>query len=258
MSTVIPKTQGLVTLRYVVMSVLNRLQDYSLKRYKFLAQIAIEGFTEELSMFHIDAGTEVVYLHMSTAKTVALPSDFVDYLKVGYPINGKLKVITRNDNILLPRVFDDGTAIGNTTVNDTTVLSGAVFFQDHYRNGQFVGGLFGMQGGIDDCYFRVDRENHQLVFSGETPRSEIVLEYLSSGLKVEGGSLIPRECVAALRTYVLWQSQENDSRVAYNAKERLKREHDEAVAALRSFQSSFTASEYLQMVYQSYTQSPKR
>lgn len=230
-----------------------------MKQYMRFTQIAIEGFSEELSLFHLDAGSEVVYLHMSVAKTCALPSDYVDYLKIGYPINGSLKVITRNDNILLPRVFDDdGTAIGNTTINDTTVPFGAVYFQDHWRNGSFVGGLYGLPGGIDVAGFRVDRENRQLVFSGETPRSEIILEYISSGLKLGGGSLIPRECVAALRTYVLWKKDENDPRISLNAKLRLEDQHEKEIAALRSFQLSFTASEYLQMVYQSYTQSPKR
>jgi len=241
------------------MSVLNRLQDYTMKQYMRFTQIAIEGFSEELSLFHLDAGSEVVYLHMSLGKTCALPADYVDYLKIGYPINGSLKVITRNDNILLPRVFDDdGTAIGNTTINDITAVAGAIYFQDHWRNGSFIGGLYGLPGGIDVAGFRVDRENHQLVFSGETPRSEIVLEYISSGLRIGGGSLIPRECVAALRTYVLWKKDENDPRVAFNAKFRLEEQHDKEIAALRDFQQEFTASEYLQYVYGSYYQAPKR
>lgn len=258
MSTAIPKSAGLVTIRYVVMSMLNRLQDYSMKNYVRYTQIAIEGFSEELSLFHLDAGSEVVYLHMSLGKTCALPADFVDYIKVGYPINGSLKVITHNDNILLPRVFDDGTAIGNTTINDTTVPFGAVYFQDHWRNGSFVGGLYGLPGGIDVAGFRVDRENHQLVFSGETPRSEIILEYISSGLKIGGGSLIPRECVAALRTYVLWKKDENDPRISLNAKLRLEDQHEKEIAALRDFQQIFTKDEYLQMVYSATFQAPKR
>ena len=83
MSVITPKTAGMVTIRYVVMSVLNRLQDYSMKQYKRYCQIAIEGFTEELALYHTGVGVEVVYLHMSTAKTVQLPSDYIDYLRIG-------------------------------------------------------------------------------------------------------------------------------------------------------------------------------
>jgi len=51
---------------------------------------------------------------------------------------------------------------------------------------------------------------------------------------------------------------ENDQRIAYNAKERAKREYEESVAALRSLKLSFTKDEYLQMLYSSTFQAPKR
>jgi hypothetical protein len=261
MSTQNPKTPGLVTIRYVVASILNRLQDYSFKQYKRLTQLAIEGFSEEFSLYHIKAGSDVVYLHMTPAKTVQLPADFVDYVKIGYPINGKLRVITNNESILLPRTFDDtlepignfyGVAIGEEA------LSGAVFFSDHWKSGQFVGGMYGLPGGVDDCYYRIDRENRQIVFSGSTPRSEIVLEYMSTGLKSDGSSLIPREVVAPLRAYVLWQMIVNDTRVAANEKDRRERAFNEATEALRSFSNAFTADEYLSMLYSTVHQSVKR
>lgn len=355
MSINTPKTSGLVTIRYVVMSVLNRLNDYSMKQYKRMTQICIEGYTE-LNMWHLGAGIEVVYLKMSSAKTIPLPSDFLDYVKIGYPLNGKLRVITRNDGILLPRTFsntltqaaaqfvtdnaaaylvggivvtssgvdiiftaavagvdfagdttitnvlgdlagtvahttanapgvkrvdtitltgtygsasilcdavtkvvstDSGEIVGNNTTTEEG-LSNTLFFSDHFRNGIFVGGLYGLPGSIDSCYFRIDYENRQIVFSGETPRSEIVMEYMSTGVKESGGTLIPREAVPALRTYILWQMVESDQRVAYNERERRKREHEEAVEALRSFTNSFTADDYKRMVYSVSRQSPRR
>jgi len=268
MSTANPKTAGVVTIRYVVMSVLNRLGDYTMKNYKRLIQIAIEGFTE-LSLWHL-SNIEVVYLHMSAAKTVDLPADFVDYNKIGFPINGKLSVITRHDQILLPRVFDDTQVpVGNTTEgSDEEGISNCLFFSDHFRNGMFVGGLFGLPGGIDQAYYRIDRENRQIVFSGSTPRSEIVLEYISSGVKTDGSTLIPREAVPALRAYVLYYMVENDLtgmitgraqiKTAFAEIERRKREYEEQVCALRSFQNSFTIDEYKRMVFGTARQSPKR
>lgn len=259
MSTVIPKTPGLVTIRYIVMSVLNRIQDYSMKQYLRLCQIAIEGFSEEFALFHIGNSLEVVYLHMSAAKSVALPADFIDYTKIGVPINGKLQVLTKHDNLLLPRIFDDtGEEVGNMDAGDEEGISNAIFFSDHFRNGQFIGGLYGLPGGIDQAYYRVDMENRQIVFSGSTPRSEIVLEYISTGLKPDGSSLIPREVVAPLRAYVLWQMVENDTRIAYNEKERRKREFTELTEAMRSFKNAFTKDEYLRMIWGQSQQSVKR
>ncbi len=269
MSTANPKTAGVVTIRYIVMSVLNRLGDYSMKQYKRLVQIAIEGFTE-LSLWHLNS-VEVVYIHMSTAKTVSLPRDFVDYVKIGIPINGQLRILTRKDSIILPRVFDDTQVpIGNIMVNSAnSSISNAIFFSDHWRNGQFVGGLFGLPGGIDGVYYRIDREMGQIVFWGEnTPRSEIVLEYISSGVKESGGTLIPREAVPALRTYVEWQmiSMDMTGFMTGRAQQkaimaeisRRKQEHEEAVNMLRSFQNSFTIEELKRALYSTYQQGPKR
>jgi hypothetical protein len=259
MSTLVPKTYGMVTLRYVVLSALNRLGDFSYKQYKRLLQICTEGMTE-LSLWHLDS-IEIVYLHMSVAKTVNLPADFVDYLKIGVPINGKIRVLTNKESILLPRLFDTGESVGNTdegTSADDT--SGYIFFGDHYRNGVFTGGLFGLPGGLDDCYYRIDRERRQIVFSGSTPRSEIVLEYISSGVRLDGATTVPREAVPALRTYIMWQMLEGTPRNRLDLAEmaRRKQEYEEAVAALRSFQQTFTAEEYKKAIWSTSRQSPKR
>jgi hypothetical protein len=355
MSIESPKTAGLVTIRYIVMSILNRMNDYTMRNYKRLVQIAIEGFGE-LSLWHLNT-LEVVYLTMNTAKVVDLPADYIDYLKVGVPINGKLRVLTQHNQILLPRTFynsleqsatqfvtdnaaayllggvvvtassntiiftssvagvdftgatsitnltgnltgtvvnyqanapavkridiitltgdngtanivcdavtklltfDTGTEVGNADASDTVDAASLVFFSDHFRGGQYVGGLYGMPGGVDDAYFRIDRENRKIVFSGSVPRSEIVLEYISTGVKTEDGSLIPREAIPALRTYVLWQMIEHDTRIALNEKERRKRNHEEEVEALRSFQSIFTADQYKRMLWSSSRQTAKR
>jgi hypothetical protein len=261
-STQTPKKPGMVTIRYIIMSLLNRLGQYDLKSYKRLCQIAIEGFTEEFSLFHIGHSLETIYLHMSAAKTIPLPADYVDFTKIGFPVNGKLRVITRNDNILLPRTWDDGdgSAIGNFygAAIGEEALGTVIFFGEHFKNGQYIGGLYGLPGGIDDCYYRVDMENRQIVFSGSTPRSEIILEYIGTSLKPDGSSLIPRQVVAPLRAYVLWQMIVNDTRVAANEKDRRERAFNEATEALRSFSNSFTASEYLSMLYSTVHQSVKR
>lgn len=254
MSLTTPKTCGTTTITYVVMSVLNRLRDYSMRQYSFLEQIVIEGYST-LNLWHLN-NVEVVYLRMSDAKTVDLPSDFVDWNKIGIPINGKLKVLTRKDNILLPRKFADGEDVGNA--DDENGPTGSLYFTDHFRNGQFVAGLYGMPGGADTAYYRLDREKRQIVFSGSVPRAEIVLEYISSGVNVGGTTVIPVEAVPALRAYALWQNIENDRKVPMNEKERKKAQYEEELEALRFFQTAFTKEEYQQMVWKSTRQTIKR
>jgi hypothetical protein len=256
MSNVTPKTSGTTTINYVVMSVLNRLRDYTLRHYSFLEQIVIEGYTD-LNLWHLD-NIEVVYLRMGSAKTVDLPCDFVDWCKIGIPINGKIKVLTQNNSILLPRTFADGEEVGNTDGESAMAPEGSVFFLDHFRGNQFVAGLYGMPGGIDQAYYRFDRESRTIVFSGSIPRAEIVLEYISSGINLGGQTVIPREAVPALRAFALWQLIENDSKVSGGEKERKKAQYEEQVEAVRAFQNTFTADEYRRHVYKHSRQSPKR
>lgn len=258
MSTETPKIAGVVTLRHVVMSVLNRVEDYTTRRFYFLLQLAIEGYTE-LNLWHLD-NLEVVYLTMNPlSKTAALPADFVDWLKVGIPIAGKLRVITRHDKILLPRLLDDGiTPIGNTDAGTTTDAASLVYFSDHFRQGQFVGGLFGMAGGVDSAYYRFDREKRTFVYTGTISDNRVVLEYISAGVNLTGATSIPREAEPALRSYLLWQMVENDTRISNTEKERRKRNYGEELAALDYFQSAFTADEYRRMLWGTLRQTAKR
>lgn len=257
MSTEIPKTPGVVTLRHVVMSVLNLMEDYTMRHFYRLMQIAIEGFSY-LNLWHLD-NIEVVYLTINSNKVAALPADFVDWLKIGIAINGRLRVITRHDNILLPRLADDGvTTVGNMDAGESQDATSLIYFSGHFSNNQYVGGLFGLAGGFDDAYYRVDRERRTITIIGTVTDNRLVLEYISSGVRLDGSTAIPREAIPALRSYILWQAIENDPRVAYNEKERRKRNHEEEVEALRSFQSTFTADEYRRMLWSTYRQTPKR
>jgi hypothetical protein len=251
-----PKTSGVVTLNYIVMSILNRIKDYSMRDYLHYMQLAIEGFTE-LSLWHL-SNIEVVYLRMNLAKVVSLPADYVDYLKIGIPINGKLRVLTKHDNILLPRTFEDGESVGNTDSDNTTDPNSVVFFSDHFRNGSFVGGLFGLPGGIDDAYYRIDKERRTITFSGIVDRSEIVLEYVSSGINVAGSTVIPREAAESLRTWIIWQTKENNPRLSLSDKMRAEQNHDKAIAAFDFFQGAFTIDEYKRMIWGTTFQSIKR
>lgn len=255
MSTENPKTPGTTTINYVVMSVLNRLRDYSMRHYSHLEQVLIEGY-KDLNLWHLD-NIEVVYLRMSEAKTVDVPGDFVDWLKIGIPMHGKLRVLTNNDSILFPRTFSDGAPVGNT--DDTYGgISENIYFTDHYRDGQFVGGLYGMPGAADQAFYRFDREKRTIIFSGSIPRGEIVLEYISTGVKLQGTTVIPQEAVSALRAYALWQLIEDDPKVGAGQKERKKEQYEEQLHALNFFQSAFTADEYRRHVYKHSRQSTKR
>ena len=247
------KTTGFVTIQYVVMSYLNRIKEYTMRDYKYLAQLAIEGFGI-MNMYHLP-NVEVEYLYMSAAKTVDVPTDFVDWLKVGIPVNGKILTLTKDDSIALPRQFSDGKAVGNI---DAENINDYVIFTDHFRNGKYVGGLYGMRGGINQAYYRYDAERRQFVFTGNIPRSEIILEYISSGVSLSGSTVIPKIAHQPLVYYLAWQRVEFDPRVSGAVKERKQGLFEEEVEQARSFTSMPTIDEYRDSLYRSLKQTAKR
>lgn len=253
MSLETPKTTGIVNIRYVVMSILNRMNDYSMRNYKRIAQIVIEGFTD-LNMYHT-TNIEVVYLYMDSAKLVSVPADFIDWLKVGMPIGGKLVTLTKDDNILLPRKFTDGKDVGNV---DATLTGKVTYFASHFKNGKFVGGLYGLRGGINRAYFRYDKEKRQMIFAGDVPLSEIVLEYVSSGVNLSSSTIIPRQAVKVLRNWTFWQLAEHDSTVTLGEKDRKMKIYEGDVSELRALEHTPTMDEYRDAMYKTIKQTPKR
>ena len=235
------------------MSILNRMQDYSMRNYKRIAQIVIEGFTD-LNLYHT-TNIEVVYLRMDSAKLASVPADFIDWIKVGMPISGKLITMTKDDSILLPRKFADGAEVGNL---DAAVTNKVSFFSSHWKNGKFVGGLYGLRGGINQAYFRYDKERRQFAFTGDVPLGEVVLEYVSSGVSLSSSTIIPRPAVKPLRNWTLWQLAEDDRTVSLGEKERKMKIYEGDVEELRALEHTPTIDEYRDAMYRTIKQTPKR
>lgn len=253
------KTSGLATLDYVVNSCFNQLGDYTQRNYDQYLQFAIEGFGQ-LNLFHIST-IKVAHLAMNDAKVVSLPPDFIDYTKVAVCINGRLWTLSLNNNMCLPRAEVCGVPVREiiTTPSNSLVLpEGGYYFADHYYNGRFVQNLYGLGGGFNMAYFRIDKERRNIVFSGSIPNDEVVLEYISTGVSKHSTTLIPYQAVAALRAYIQWQRIEFNENFSESAKERKKKQYEEECLALTCFETKFTMDEYLDMTYRNTKQSPKR
>ena len=193
-------TSGFVNLDYVVNNALMDMNDFSMENYKRFIQWAVRGFTD-LNL-HILDSVKVAYLPLSSAKTAALPSDFIDYMKIGMEINGEVWTFTLNPNMNFPRKVDECGEVQPTNtqnIDDKVVGTRSIipnfgyYFAMHFRNGQYVGEMYGLGGGYNNAYFRIDEQRNQIVFDSEIPADEIILEYKSTGISQNGGSIIPRK-----------------------------------------------------------------
>lgn len=252
-------TSGVITLDYVVNSVLNQLGDYTQRNYDRYLQFAIEGFGQ-LNMFYLPS-VRVVHLQMNDALVVPLPPDCIDYTKIAVCINGKLWTLSVNNNMCIPRAEQCGIPIREIVSNPSALVSAPTdgyAFPGHYYNGIYYGGLYGIGGGFNTAYYRIDWERRLIIFSGQIPQNEVVLEYISTGVSKSGTTLIPYQALAPLKAYVQWQRIEFNDKITLGEKQRKETLFNQECMALQAFESKFTVDEYLDMCYRSSKQSPKR
>jgi len=247
-----------VSLRYVVFSVLNRIADESMQEYRKLMQIAIECLTEEMRLYNA-ASLEVFYGKVNEAGILQMPPDCMDWVKIGFQVNGQLYNLAVNNNMVLNR----GTVCG---VDVRTMMKGGLatfspldgyFYADHISpTGRYMGALYGIGGGFASAVYRWDKQMNRFQVDGSLINSELIVEYKSTGIKP--GTIIEREIVGPLRNYLLWQRIEHDPLTPRNEKEAKERQYNESVEKLRSYTNMFTLREFLDTKYRTVKQGMKR
>lgn len=255
----IKKPQGLITIEQLVANVLDEMGKSHMYNElgETIAQKIIRGY-RELNMFH-RLCLEVAYLEVSSMGTVDLPDDYVDYHKIGLLHNGRVWTLSINEDIALPRKEECGLTIRDGMTNRTPEGVGYGYaFPDHYRNGQFVGGLYGLGGGWNRAYYRIDKGRNQIILSGSIPRCEIILEYQSNGVSTSRNTLIPRECTEPLIAFAMWKMNIGKEDIAMNRIEMYKQNYYEAVESLRMFETAMTVDEYKDALYEGFYNAPKR
>jgi len=261
-------TRGIVNLEYVVHLVLMDIGDDSLRDYKKFLQYAILGF-QELNLY-VSQSVKVAYLPISETKTANLPDDYITYTKIGYNNGGVIATFGLNEDLMMPHKTDDcgnqvNDNLGSCGSDDTNNQSASIlpslgyYFSLHYRNGQFVGELYGGAGGRhNDGYFRIDEERRQIVFNSEASVDEIILEYKSSGVNGDGSTMLRRQFVPALRAYIHWQRRQYNDSVAESKKIELRNAYYLEFDIVKGLENDFNIEEYLDSTRSTYRQSPKR
>jgi hypothetical protein len=252
--------KGVVTLETVVANVLEDLDledRYSDFGEKVLNKV-IRGFVD-LNIWHVAVNNiRVEYLPVSGMNTVDLPDDYVNYRKIGIDVGGQIWTLTVNEDMSLPRGEKCGEDIRAVIDSNNPAMFGinyGYYFPDHYRNGRFVGGAYGIGGGFNRAYYRIDMERRQIVLMGSVPKGEIVLEYISTGVSVNRQTVIPRQYLEVLIAWCVWKLTPRDQAAK---RERAKIDYMEEIEKVRFLEASMTVDEFRDAIYQSFYASPKR
>lgn len=164
---------------------------------------------------------KTVRLTMSPAKTVDLPLDYINYVKVGIVVGDKLKTFLVNDNLEKRTDVDEcGNALPRETSSSLNSLSNHSFFGHGYLFSNYNGygngiwGYGGSCGNIGHC--SIDREHDQIQFSSEVTTTDICLEYITNGIDMTGETTVHQFAEDMIRLYIHWQRKKFSEKYGMN------------------------------------------
>ncbi len=166
--------------------------------------------------FDVTGFPKIIELDIDSNDTAPLPIDYVNYMRIALCTNGRLISLGQNPNICLNQTYDEcGNAISSQTNTNSNNLGtfgilGRPLIADNFRNGEFVGRLFGIGGeGNSIGEFRIDKTNAQIQFSGLLQTSSIILEYMSDVNVQNGDFEVHPFAIDALKMWIRYQYKMN-------------------------------------------------
>lgn len=241
----------------VIKAFMSRRGEKSLTNFEKYRNIAIQGFSD-LNLFNLNS-IQVAYIPVDTDTKIArLPSDFLMLSKIGVNICGVVWTLTMNPNITMPRPETICSFPIEDCENCTDIANlGGYPFVPFWSNGVYISTLYGVSGGFNECYYKIDETNQRILLQGNIRNNEIILEYVSNGI-TSGLVPIPRIAQPALMAYLEWVTIEYDMRIPMQEKVRKENLYDKELVALNRVSMGFTCEEFLDVWYSTLNQGVKR
>lgn len=213
---------GLITIREIVEGYMLDSEISMLERHKIFR--ACMDAIKRLNMYATDDGTRLVKLEMDDNGIVDLPMDCLRYKATAIPLDGKLWTYTKDEGI----------------ITTTTLSGGAETLDSDYGEGVTINPAYSenyaAKGGINDYgYFKVDHERNRIVFRNYD-RSEIFVEYVSSGVSKTSETYVPRTSKEAIEAYIDWALIARRRDVSRVEKEEAWRVYIREVGMIKIFQ----------------------
>jgi len=244
MSLADKKMSRLVTVDSVVYNVLNDLQLSPNNNFRRLKQFALRGL-KHLSLY-IMSTFEIQYLTVDTNNITNLPDDYIDYIRIGYIRNGKIYTFSHNNDIPITREEENG------AVSQYSDIESAATLPDLYTWLAAPPKIWNIG------FVRYDKEYNRMIFSGDMAGESILLEYVSTGVSLNGNTYFPVQAEEALIAWVHYLYAKNDKKANMNEKLLRKEEMQATINDLVDFENTFTYDQLLDTINAGLTQLPKR
>lgn len=167
-------------------------------RYYKLFHIAFRGMDNMgLDFFY---QIKSVLLPVNANKTANLPSDYLNYSKIGIiGGGGEIIPLTQNSNLAS---YDALNASRISRINANSLSNPYIYF--NYWSGNGYTNLYGISGGAASGSFRIDNAANVIILSGYGTYNSIVLEYVASP-KEDETYYIPVQFREAMIAWLSWK-----------------------------------------------------
>jgi len=252
-STPSNQVSGLTDLSYVIAEVQNELNDYSPTQRQRLLGLGI-SILRDIRIYN-QASIQVAYITVNEAGVVELPRDYIDYIQIGVKDHGQLRALTLDENMLIDRSESCAEPTREMThYNNDNFYNGGFF--GLYNNGIFTPTYYGLGGGRNSAYYKVDKTANRIQFDGRLVNQEVVLLYKSTG--ISPNTAFGWEVVNPIKSGIHYKRIEFDLTVSMNMKALLKEEYNEEIKKLRAFTQKFTLTEYMDVYRRKKKQTQKQ
>jgi len=190
-------------------------------------QLTRDGY-RELNLSVLPEGRVINLFTMNTNLIIPFPDDLIELKDIFVPKDNQIWSLTRNK--LIPKI--------------TITESGSEVIPDDWGGGEDIpdgeGIYYSTKGGRNDLgYYTVDDVNRRILFRNVS-RSEVMLDYVSTGINRTEETYVPVSAKAALENYVMKELSAFDV-ISANRYALYESRYQKELAKLRMIAFNFTA-----------------
>lgn len=158
--------------------------------------------------FDVLQNIKSVQPNITSYDSFVLPSDYVDYVKLGELNGNVISPWVEDDALSREAFYVDGVRVApesNSQIVDVGI-DGQVGIQNIYINefGEDLGRRYSHADNVPSNSFKVIRERAEIILASK-PSGKFVLEYISDGLSCSSSTCVHPYAVQTIKNYIYWQ-----------------------------------------------------
>lgn len=247
---------GYMTLKEVIMDYKERWSGFGDSDIYHIQSQVIRAI-QYLNIFSLN-GMDVIYMQTDGSSAITLPSDFIDYTKIGViDACGQLWTLTLNENVFQVPITDCGIDLSTALTGRCNCPTSGYWWAPYYgADGTYNNTLYSLGGGFNIAYYNIDRQGRKLIINGLPADTTVVMEYKSTGIKMDDTTIIGTECLEAIVAWIDWQEAKR-GRIPMNP-QLAERDFEGEESRLKNLQLRRTVEEYADIIYEQWHLGIKR